>query len=402
MNRIQYLLTGLIALTLVLQGCDADPTKREKHGDDRIEDAALAAAAAGGDAEAASAAVPIKELKVRYWEDASRVFLQRNGQDEAVAQLRLPDLDFDAAYGRIFHDGKEGAKFDVKERRGKFTRVTIKKGIEYRVKIYLHKDGKYVARADSPELVVGDIFIVAGQSNSTNSGSGKTSSKTDGAFMFTGETFKKAEDPYYTTEDGSYGSSPWPNFSDFYYQGTGVPVAVYSIGHGQTYVSEWTAGGKYYPRLEKAVKLFGKNGFRAFLWHQGESDVWRGTKYWDYFNAMNYMILGLRNTIGWGDMPVFVANTSYPGKTGYNSLCSSLGGYPACVGKIASNQQHVITGQQYAWTLHNVFPGSNTDALWEDKFRDIGGYDVHMNETGQYHHGWRWYDAVKQKLPKIP
>ncbi len=401
MNRFQYLLTALIALTLLLQGCDVDPTQRERHGDDRIEDAASAVAAAGGDAEAATASVPVKDVKVRFWEDATKVFLQRNGDDEAELQLRLPDLDFDSAYGRIFHDDKEGAKFDVKEGRGKFTKVKIKKGIGYRIKFYLHKDGKYVARGDSPQIIVGDIFIVAGQSNSSNAGRGKTSSKTDGAFMFTGTTFKKAEDPYYTTEDGSYGSSPWPNFSDFYYQGTGVPVAVYSIGHGQTTVSQWTAGGQYYPRLEKAVKRFGKNGFRAFLWHQGESDVWIGTRYWDYFNAMNYMIVGLRNTIGWGDMPVFVANTSYPGKTGYTQLCNTLGGPSKCVNRIADNQNHVIVGQQYTWTLHNVFPGSNTDALWADQFRDIGGYDVHMNENGQYHHGWRWYETVK-KLPKIP
>src|SRR5690606_15315441 len=105
--------------------------------------------------------------------------------------------------------------------------------------------------------------------------------------------------------------------------------------------------------------------------------------------------------IGWNEMPFFVSSTSYPGKTGYNTLCKDLGGYPGCVNKISAYQNQVLNGQATTWKISNVYPGSNTDALWQDQFRDIGGADVHMSELGQYHHGWRWYEAVKARLPKL-
>jgi hypothetical protein len=408
---------ALYALWLALAACGA-PTEKsttrtpsEEIGADvsrHTADLAVAAEAASSEkaftVTVSDNGIRQHPLVVQHEEKRTTIFRQRDANDEGAFKFKMPQETFDSAQGQLYVDGVErGGRFKVTAKAGELFTHKIGTGRGRSVKVFMYSQGKYVARAVSESLVVGDIFLVAGQSNSTNAGDGSTSSKTGGAFMFTGSNWQVARDPFLTA-DYSRGSSAWPSFGDFYFERTNVPVGVVSLGWSATSVDQWQPGNAsgLYARLESYAKAFGRKGFRAVLWHQGESDVFLGTRDWVYRSYMQNLIGSIRNAVGWQELPWVVARTSYPGVAGWYSMCDYLGGYSKCGAKITDYQQNVIRGQNTTITgTGNVFPGPNTDTLWENKYRAYQGNSyIHFNASGQVEHGKLWNDAVKA-LPRI-
>ena len=89
-----------------------------------------------------------------------------------------------------------------------------------------------------------------------------------------------------------------PLFGDLLVREFNLPIGIIAYGQGGTSVrewlpqgsrfpnpptvenkvrkikdGEWESLGKIYPGFIERMKAFGKNGFRAVLWHQGESDA---------------------------------------------------------------------------------------------------------------------------------
>ena len=245
------------------------------------------------------------------------IFKQRDKNNNATVQIKMPDMNFDSAEGEIIKDGKaHGARFKISAKKKQSHTVELPRAANNIVKVYLSKDGASVATVQTKQIVVGDIFLVIGQSNSTNSGDGKTTSTSGGGFMFNGTDWAKAVDPM-PLADGTKGSSSWPTFADHYYRNTGTPAGIVSLGYTRTYVSDWQPGQWLFNRLSDHAKAFGKKGFRAVLWHQGESDVWKGTYSWDYRAGLQKIISQLRSNVGWSDIPFVIANTSYIGVSGW-------------------------------------------------------------------------------------
>lgn len=332
-------------------------------------------------------------------------FEQRDSDNRATFRLKLPDVKFDEARGVIFEDGKQqGREFAIKEGPGKYTSVVLPTGRDFRVYAHLYNRGDYVGRGQSPRLAVGDIFLVAGQSNSANAGDGHTESKSGGAFMFTGTKWKEAADPF-RTADFTSGSSPWPHFGDFYFKKTGVPAAIVSLGWSATTISQWQPGNAsgLNARLQLYAKTFGKKRFRAILWHQGESDVFAGTSDWKYRSDLQTLIASVRQATGWPELPWFVANTSYIGVQGWQDLCKSLGGKATCKAEIAKRQSNVRKGQtSTVQNTFNVFQGADSDELQGPTYRAYQNNSyIHFNPDGQYHHAWRWSEAVTKQIPRI-
>ena len=219
---------------------------------------------------------------------------------------------------------------------------------------------------------VGEVFITAGQSNSANHGAPTQAADDDRISARTtifGNTWQHADDPQ-PIATGS-GGSPWPQLGDLLAAELDVPVGFVSVGVGSTQVSQWLPGTNNYDnRLQPAIESLGADGFRAILWHQGESDSLAGTAAATYANRLNSIIAESRSDAGF-DVPWGVALASFhPGSSAANEA------------QVFAGQQTVIAGDPL------VFEGATTDG-----FLALGYLSdtVHFNQQGLDEHAARWF-----------
>lgn len=222
---------------------------------------------------------------------------------------------------------------------------------------------------------VGEIFITAGQSNSANHG-GPAQAPSDErivALNLNTRAWQAANDPQPYATGG--GGSAWPDFGSLLAVRTETPVAVVAVGVGSTAVSQWLpVGGSYYPRLALAIsELKAYGGFRAVLWHQGESDSLAGTTAENYAASLNAVIAQSRADAGFA-APWGVALASWHPSSG-----------PAAEARVIEGQWRVITNTAGA------FKGAETDSFHT---RGWLADSVHFNDEGLRDHGRQWADAV--------
>lgn len=224
---------------------------------------------------------------------------------------------------------------------------------------------------------VGEVFIAAGQSNSANHGMPPQRPRDDRVSTWdSGRTledgWRRAADPQ-PVATGS-GGSPWPAMGDALAAALDLPIGLVSVGWGGTTVAQWLPEGQLYPRLRQAMSgLGGAGGFRAILWHQGESDAVGGTSTEAYAAAMTRVISQSREDAG-GPVPWLVAEVSFaPGL-----------GQPPRDAVIAAQRQVVAS-------LAGVFAGPGTDDLVGPEWRFDG---IHFGAAGLALHGRRWQEAL--------
>ena len=174
--------------------------------------------------------------------------------------------------------------------------VTVPVGGWYRLQVRAIHEGKTVAETNVDHVGVGEVFIVAGQSNSANYGNEKQQPKSGLVTSFDGKTWRVADHPQ--PGAGGTGGSFIPAFGDAMAERFHVPIGIVSIGVGSTSVREWLpkgeevnrltttgrgldeispghwqAKGELFDKLKSRLDALGPHGCRAILWHQGESDA---------------------------------------------------------------------------------------------------------------------------------
>ncbi|NQU22981.1 MAG: hypothetical protein HQ567_17020, partial [Candidatus Nealsonbacteria bacterium] len=245
----------------------------------------------------------------------------------------------------------------------------------YDVEVKAFDGATELATATTQRVGVGEVFVMAGQSNSANHGSpqqqpddGRVSARTS----FSGNTWQVANDPQPTASGG--GGSPWPELGDLVAAKYDVPVGLLSVGVGSTTVGQWLPGtGNYNSRLKPAIESLGADGFRAILWHQGESDSLAGTSPDLYQSRLESIIAQSRLDAAF-DVPWGVATASYhPSSSAANEA------------RVALGQQQVIDADPL------VFQGALTD-----DFHTIGylSDSVHFNQQGLDEHAARWLEQI--------
>lgn len=279
----------------------------------------------------------------------------------------------------------------------------------YRLEIRLVKDKQVVAETSVAHVGIGEVFVIAGQSNSTNYGEVRQTTSTGMVTAFDGNTWRIANDPQPGVQDHSSKGSFIPAFGDALYRKYHVPIGVACVGHGSTSVRQWLPAGRpvfAMPTMTKFITrdaqgrlvsdgtLFngmlarihqlGKNGFRAVLWHQGESDANQAPQHQiaasQYRLMMIELIRATRKAAGW-KMPWFVAEATYhnPSDTGS----------PA-----------IEEAQRSLWESGIALQGPNTDALGS-VYRQNQGRGVHFNDSGLKAHGALWARAVEDYLDRV-
>jgi hypothetical protein len=260
-----------------------------------------------------------------------------------------------------------------------------------------------------PNVGMGEVFVISGQSNSTNYGEVQQKTETGMVTSFSGTEWVLANDPQAGVQDNSKKGSFIPSFGDALYRRYHVPIGIASVGHGSTSVRQWLPAGlpvHVMPTMTRYVKtdadgtlvsdgtLFdammarirelGVHGFRALLWHQGESDSHQPPEHdidaATYRSMMVSLIRASRKEAGW-NFPWFVAQVSYhtPEDTGCPPIREA---------------------QRSLWERGLAMEGPDTDTLTA-AYRQNGGKGTHMNDTGLKAHGLLWADKVSHYLDGI-
>jgi hypothetical protein len=279
----------------------------------------------------------------------------------------------------------------------------------YRLELRVMQADKVAATRAVDHVGIGEVFIVAGQSNATNYGAEKQKPESDRVVSFDGTTWAPANDPQPGTHDHSTGGSFIPAFGDALAKKYHVPIAIASTGHGATSVRQWltkgekievhptldsfvkTVGpnqwectGALYDHLMKRVETLGPHGFRAILWHQGESDAGQARAGYpadrqitgkQYHDLLKHLIESTQKQAGW-KIPWFVAQATYHSEAD-----------PA--------DEEFRAAQKSLADEAIAQLGPDTDALRKE-YRA----GVHFNPKGLKAHGQLWAQKVEAYLDK--
>jgi len=315
--------------------------------------------------------------------------------------VEAPATDLEA---RLITDGEAGPwqLLPARINNGGFTAaLTAPAGGWQRLEVRALAGDQPLGEASVEHVGIGEVFVVAGQSNSANHGEEKQRSMTGLVASFDGARWQVAHDPQPGASGG--GGSLIPPFGDAMARTFGVPIGIVACGIGATSVREWLPRGAKFPHpptiegnvqrrpdggweskgeiynafLARLVPL-GPRGFRAVLWHQGESDANQrdavrtlpGALYREFLEKV---IVDSRRAIGW-EAPWFVAQVSYH-----------------VPGDEASPE--IRAAQAALWTDRVALEGPDSDALKGD-LREAGGQGVHFSGPGLRAHAARWVDKV--------
>jgi hypothetical protein len=287
--------------------------------------------------------------------------------------------------------------------------VEVAAGGFYRIDLELKRGRHIVATSTVSHVGVGEVFVVSGQSNSTNYGEVPQRVQTGMVVTFDGDSWRIANDPQPGTQDNSKKGSFVPAFGDALYQRYGVPIGIASVGHGSTSVRQWLPAGqpvevmptmtKYITQDDKGTLIsdgplfngmmkriheLGPHGFRAVLWHQGESDSHQPSEHeidgQTYRRMLEQVITSSRKEAGW-DVPWFVAQASY-----HTSEDPST--------------PEIRQAQESLWKSGMAIQGPDTDTLTAF-YRQNNGRGTHFNDAGLKAHGLLWARAVEVWLDKV-
>lgn len=254
---------------------------------------------------------------------------------------------------------------------------------------------------------VGEVFVIAGQSNSANHAQEKLSPKSDKVVAFDGKSWKAANDPQSGASGG--GGSFIPPFADAIAEKFNVPVGIVATGVGASSIrewlpekttfpnpptllgnvtklesGEWESKGIIFQRLVTKLQPLGNQGFRAVLWHQGESDAnqadpTRTLKGELYQKYLEQLIRDSHKEVGW-DFPWFVAQVSYHSPADNGSA-------------------DIRNAQKALWNNAIAIEGPDSDKLGSE-YRDGNGKGVHFSGKGQKEHASLWFQKVAPWLEK--
>jgi len=257
-------------------------------------------------------------------------------------------------------------------------RLNLPAGGWYRLTVRASLAGRVIATQVIEKFGVGEVFLTAGQSNSTNCGQFKTKQSSGMVSSFSGSDWRIADDPQPGPHDNSQGGSPWPAFGDAMYTKYKVPIGIAVTGHGGTSVNQWLPGDELHNWMMNRIGQLGPGGFRAVLWHQGEADVQMDPE--EYVLKMTKVINASTKMAGW-QFPWFVAQVSYHNVE-----------HPSWPNTRAAHKA--------LWDRGIALVGPDTDTLTGDN-RDYDGKGIHFSPKGLEAHGKMWAACVQAYLDKI-
>ncbi len=319
--------------------------------------------------------------------------LVRAGESPVALEARLSGGDAANGWRTLSVDAPQSAGFDAK--------LVVPAGGWYRLEVRARVGRSVLAQATVGHVGIGDIFVIAGQSNAANHGEERQKTQSHLVAALQNGNWQLANDP----QPGASGDggSFIPSFGEAMAERFRVPIGIISTAVGATSVREWLprggtfpnpptltgnvtqtatgereSNGRLFDNLIARMKAAGPDGIRAVLWHQGESDANQrdanrtlpGDLYQKY---LEQVIRASHEELG-RKIPWFVAQASYhtPDDPG---------------------SPDIRAAQAATWRSGVALEGPDTDAL-TGNLRADGGRSVHLSGKGLREHGRRWAEKV--------
>ncbi|MCY7356945.1 MAG: hypothetical protein LH609_05650 [Rudanella sp.] len=230
----------------------------------------------------------------------------------------------------------------------------------YRLEVRAWADGNVSADGSIDRVGIGEVFIVAGQSNAfgVQEAGGASDDRVSVADFRDNDVNEQLMPIRFSHADGGGNVGPsnplyiWGQLGDQLVRRLQVPVLFMGAAQPGTTSEQWrkTAEGDMsssslllpYRRLGAVLFHYtARTGARAVLWHQGEGDVGRGQQ--QYFDNVQYLINKSRQQANFGALAWVVSRASY-----------ALG---QSDGSVINAQNQLISN------VPNVFSGPSTDGL---------------------------------------
>ena len=311
---------------------------------------------------------------------ASRIVLQRDANNQANLQLAgtySQPIDRVEARAVAVNGGQttDWTTIQNNPQGGFFTGNLSVRGGWYRLETRGMLGGTVVEFDDLERFGVGEVFLIAGQSNAQgidNSNYGAVASADERVNCI--NYFNANSDPNQVPRPSFSGVSAttsiapnghtswgWGRLGDLLVARLGVPVLFYNAAFEATAARNWRASlnggatqnvysgltfpaGIPYSNMRLALRNYvSTTGVRAVLWHQGEADNFVNTSISSYVSDLTAVINQMRGELGRA-VPWVIARASYDSRSGSNPNVLN-----------AQNQLIASTGLAFA--------GPNTDVV---------------------------------------
>jgi len=233
--------------------------------------------------------------------------------------------------------------------------------------------GRGAAKKALSRFGVGDVFVVAGQSNAAGHGDGFIGDRSGLVSVLTvNGRWKLAQDPE-ELPAGMTAGSPWPIMGELLACADRVPIGFINAAVGGTSTEQWLPNAPdnaLYRGLKEALE--GRK-VRAVLWHQGESDAVSGFAMQRTFENMSKLITQSRLDAG-REVPWYVALASYTSGASQEAIAPTR------------------EAQKMLYKHGLSLPGPDTDTHVPHSMRYDG---THLSAVGLTVHGILWFRALK-------
>jgi hypothetical protein len=266
------------------------------------------------------------------------------------------------------------------------TLANIPEGGWYEIQLRSITSGTPSVVSSVPRVGIGDIYLIAGQSNAANFGSPAIDPNDDrvsARTLPTGNSWVRLKDPLPNFDPSRAGSggSAWTRLGSLLTAAENVPVGFLSLGIGNTKVDEWLSPNLFYlTRIRDSIRSFPPNGFKAVLWHQGERDANISTTFADYQSRLQSVIAASRIEPGstW-NVPWYIAEAS--DQSGSSNLTQEEP-IKAAQRAVAFNDPFTFLGASAdEFHLENASGGKLSDG-------------IHFNSPGLADHAGQWFSIL--------
>ncbi len=262
---------------------------------------------------------------------ASRVY-QRDVNGRAEIPIVLDESQKDAKLLDASLTGPNMGMMGIKFVDGKL--VGVPTGGPYTINVRV-ADGNRISNGTVGPIFVGDLWVLAGQSNMEGVGDlidvtpphqqvmmlgmdGKWSQAEEPLHwlvdspdpVHSGDAKTRADRSAQTHKTRKKGAGLGLPFAAAMVEATGVPIGLVACAHGGTSMEQWDPakkdqGGKsLYGSMIRQVKLAGGK-VKGVLWYQGESDAMGGDAWKSYSQVFSRFIAAVRGDFGQPELPFY-------------------------------------------------------------------------------------------------